>query len=138
MAPLANRPKISRGFKDFSLSFKRHPITNDLLTITNEAAIQNAVINLVRTKLGDRYFQPNLGTNIEANLFELSSAELGFKLENEINQVLKNYEPRIFVQDIQVNINDNDLEIDVVITYFIVGLETVTQTANVILKPTKA
>ena len=47
--------KISRGFRDISLSFKRHPITNDVIPLKNEDAIKKSVINLVRTKVGERF-----------------------------------------------------------------------------------
>jgi phage baseplate assembly protein W len=131
------RPKISRGFKDFSISFKKHPITNDLVVLTNESAIKNSVINLVRTRFGERFYQPFLGTSIENSIFELATAEIKFKIENEVNQVLRNHEPRIFVTDVQVNIQDDVNELDIGITYDIIGIEPRNQTVNVILKPTR-
>jgi hypothetical protein len=47
---------ISRAFKDISLSFARHPVTNDVLAIKNEDAIKKSVLNLVRTEIGERFF----------------------------------------------------------------------------------
>ncbi|WJZ47961.1 baseplate wedge subunit [Synechococcus phage DSL-LC03] len=138
MAILSNKPKISRGFKDFSFSFKKHPITNDLITISNEAAIKTSVINLVRTKLGSKFFQPEVGTTVEDSLFELANSEIIFKIENEINQVLRNYEPRIFVENIEIDVSDDDLELEVSISYLIIGIESVSQTVSMILKPTRA
>jgi phage baseplate assembly protein W len=129
--------RVSRSFKDFNISFKKHPITNDLISITNESAIKNAVINLVRTRIGERFFQNNLGTDVENSLFELQTSEIYFKLENEINQVLKNFEPRIFVNDIKVIFPDDTNEIEVKITYNIIGIESTNQQVNVILKSTR-
>jgi phage baseplate assembly protein W len=134
---MATKPKISRGFKDFSISFKKHPITNDLIVLTNESAIKNSVINLVRTRLNERFYRPFLGTNVEDSMFELSTSEIIFKLENEINQVLRNYEPRIFVTDITTNVLDDVNELDITINYDIVGIEPSRQSVNVILRPTK-
>ena len=62
---------ISRGFKDISLSFSKNPITNDILTLQNEDAIKKAVINLVRTQIGERFFNNLIGTSLEKSLFEL-------------------------------------------------------------------
>ena len=65
--------KISRGFRDISLSFKRHPITNDVIPLKNEDAIKKSVINLVRTKSGERFFNELLGTTVGDTLFDLNS-----------------------------------------------------------------
>lgn len=134
---MATKPKISRGFKDFSISFKKHPITNDLIVLSNESAIKNSVINLVRTRFNERFYQPFLGSNVEDSLFELSTSEIIFKLENEINQVLRDYEPRIFVTDIKINVLDDVNELDINIRYDIVGIEPSRQSVNVILRPTR-
>jgi len=56
--------RISRAFKDISLSFAKHPVTNDVLIIRNEDAIKKSVTNLVRTTLGERYFNPLIGTSV--------------------------------------------------------------------------
>ena len=53
--------RVSRGFKDISLSFKPHPITRDVIPLKNESAISRAVKNLVLTHLQDRPFNPFLG-----------------------------------------------------------------------------
>ena len=68
--------KISRGFRDISLSFKRHPVTNDLLPLKNEDAIKRAVQNLVRTKIGEVFFRNDIGTRITGSLFELANDDL--------------------------------------------------------------
>jgi phage baseplate assembly protein W len=129
--------KISRGFKDFSLSFKKHPITNDLIVLTNESAIKNAVINLVRTRVGEKFFNSNIGTNVNNSIFELQSVAIAIQLENEINQVLKNYEPRIFVNDIRIVFPEDSNEISISIDYDIIGIPATTQQLTTILKPTR-
>jgi hypothetical protein len=129
--------KISRGFKDFSLSFKKHPITNDLIVLTNESAIKNAVINLIRTRVGEKFFNSNIGTNVNNSIFELQSVAIAIQLENEINQVLKNYEPRIFVNDIRIVFPEDSNEISISIDYDIIGIPATTQQLTTILKPTR-
>ena len=49
-------PSISKSFKDISLSFKRHPITNDIIPLKNEDAIKRSVQNLVRINVGEVFF----------------------------------------------------------------------------------
>ena len=63
----------SKAFKDINLSFKRHPVTNDIIMLKNEDAIKRAVQNLVRTQIGERFFNTKLGTRITSSLFELAN-----------------------------------------------------------------
>jgi phage baseplate assembly protein W len=128
---------ISRAFRDISLSFKKHPITNDIVVLKNENAIKNSVINLVRTIVGERFFNNRIGTVIEDSYFELQSPEIQVQLENEIKSTLNNFEPRIDLRQVRVAfpVDSNDLEVGVV--YDIVGLSTPVQDITFILQPTR-
>jgi phage baseplate assembly protein W len=128
---------ISRAFRDISLSFKKHPITNDIVVLRNENAIKNSVINLVRTIVGERFFNNRIGTVIEDSYFELQSPEIQVQLENEIKSTLNNFEPRIDLRQVRVAfpVDSNDLEVGVV--YDIVGLSTPVQDITFILQPTR-
>lgn len=128
---------ISRKFKDISLSFVRNPVTNDIVAITNQDAIKKAVINLVRTKVGERFFNRLLGTNIDNSMFELQTPELASSLESEINTVLKNFEPRISNSTSIVTYPDDSNEINIRISYDIVGLPLPIQSIEFILQPTR-
>ena len=66
------RQRQSKAFKDISLSFKRHPVTNDILALTNEDAIKRSVRNLVETINEERFFNPLIGSQVKDSLFELS------------------------------------------------------------------
>ena len=85
----------SRAFKDINLSFKRHPVTNDVLTIRNEDAIKRSVRNIIFTILGEKPFQPNFGSVINNSLFDLNTSLNEIRVSDEIEQSLINYEPRI-------------------------------------------
>ena len=63
----------SRAFKDINLSFKRHPVTNDVVTIRDEDAIKRSVKNIVFTILGEKPFQPRFGSVVTQALFDLST-----------------------------------------------------------------
>ena len=65
--------RFSQGFKDISLSFKRHPVTNDILALKNEDAIKRSVQNLIRIQLGEVFFNELIGTRITGALFELAN-----------------------------------------------------------------
>ena len=91
---------ISRSFKDISLSFAKHPVTNDLIILKNEDAIKKSVINLVRTRLNERFFNDLLGTSVDDTLFELGDSDTFSFLEEEITTLLNNFEPRINVRSV--------------------------------------
>jgi len=129
--------RISRAFKDISLSFAKHPVTNDILVIKNEDAIKKSVTNLVRTILGERYFNPLLGTSVTRNLFEMVDEEIGIIMREEVMSVLKNFEPRIVLRDIKVIPLPDDNQINVEVEYDIVGLGFPKQNIEFLLLPTR-
>lgn len=129
--------QISRGFRDISLSFARNPVTNDILVLRNEDAIKKSVINLVKTQVGERFFNSLLGTSTNSLLFELNTIEVSSVLEGQIETVLENFEPRIRVKSITVSPIDDTNELNVVINYDIVGLPIPPQNIEFILQPTR-
>ena len=129
--------KISRAFKDISLSFKKHPVTNDVTVLRNEDAIKKSVINLTRTRINERFFNDLLGTSIVDNLFENMGSGLETALEEEISTLLKNYEPRIELNSVYVIVNADSNELSVQVDYNIVGLPIPSQTIEFLLQPTR-
>ena len=129
--------KISRGFRDLSLSFNRHPITNDLLPLRNEDAIKRAVQNLVRTKIGEVFFRNDIGTRISGALFELGNSDFIDPISTEIDTVITNFEPRVNLTNVRVDPRPDENSLDIEISYNIVGLSLPTQIINFILDPTR-
>jgi len=129
--------KISRGFKDISLSMKRHPVTNDILPLKNEDAIKRAVQNLVRIQVGEVFFNNLIGTRISGALFELATNDFVAPVKTEIETVIKNFEPRVILKSVEVDSDPDNNALDITISYDIVGLSTPTQTVTFILEPTR-
>lgn len=128
---------ISRSFKDISLSFTKHPVTNDVIVLKNEDAIKKSVINLVRTRVGERFFNTLLGSTVDNSLFELQSSVIPLSLQEEITTLLNNFEPRISLNSVYVDIPDDTNEMNVRISYNIVGLPFPQQNIEFILQPTR-
>ena len=82
----------SRTFKDINLSFKRHPVTNDVITVSDEDAIKRSVKNIIFTILGEKPFEPNFGSVISQSLFDLNTNLNEIRISDEIQQSLLNYE----------------------------------------------
>lgn len=128
---------ISRGFRDISLSFIRHPVTNDITVIKNEDAIKKSVINLVRTQINERFFNSLIGTTLGTTLFELIDQESFEFLEDEIEILLRNFEPRIELTRVFAQGQVDSNSVFVQIEYDIVGLPLPTQEIEFLLQPTR-
>ena len=129
--------QISRAFKDISLSFSRHPVTNDLVSLKNEDAVKKSVINLCRTKLNERFFNDLLGTRIEESLFDLNNDDISSVLETEIETLLENYEPRISLNDVSAVAQQDSHDLYIRIGYVITGLPFPPQNIEFLLQPTR-
>jgi phage baseplate assembly protein W len=125
--------KISRSFKDLSFNFTKNPITNDLVVLKNEESIKQSVKNLVLTQINERPFRPLLGTNTKTFLFDLGPGVAANTLIEQIERVLTNNEPRIILERIDVNAEDDSNSFEVVIEYLIVGLPPEVQNLSFIL-----
>ena len=127
----------SRAFKDINLSFKRHPVTNDLITIKNEDAIKKSVKNIIFTILGEKPYVPLFGTSINNSLFELANPLDHVRISDEIQSTLLNYEPRI--SNIQVTVSNypDSHELNATIQYDITGAASPSQTVDVLLQPAR-
>ena len=127
----------SRAFKDINLSFKRHPVTNDVVAIRNEDAIKRSVKNIIFTILGEKPFEPLFGSVINDALFDLSTNLSQVAVADEITSSLLNHEPRIADIDVTVTVAPDTNEMNCTVQYSIVGIPAPTQTVDVILFPAR-
>ena len=129
--------KISRAFKDISLSFTRHPVTNDITVLKNEDAIKKSVMNLCRTSINERFFNPLIGTRIGQSLFEINDPDIAEFLEQDIENTLNNYEPRIKVKSVNSESILDSNELNIKVEYDIGGLPLPLQNIEFLLQPSK-
>lgn len=127
----------SRRFKDISLSFKRHPVTNDVITISNEVAIKRSVRNLVETINNERPFNSLIGSEVRGSLFEPADRDILTRLELEIETSIKNFEPRVSLKTVLASHPPDSNEIAVEVIYDIIGQPLPTQSVSFILQPTR-
>ena len=127
----------SRAFKDINLSFKRHPVTNDVITIRDEDAIKRSVKNIIFTILGEKPFEPEFGSVINDSLFDLNTNLGEVRVSDEITQSLLNYEPRIDNIKVDVSIYPDSNDLNCTVQYDIVGIPAPTQTVDVLLFPAR-
>ena len=129
--------RISKTFKDISMSFKVNPLNDDLIAIKNQTAIARSLRNLVLTAPGERFFNENLGSNVNNLLFENMDDVTASSIKDEIQNTINNYEPRVKLLKTQVSPNFETLEFDVVISYEIIGIEAQPQQLSFALEPAR-
>jgi phage baseplate assembly protein W len=127
----------SRAFKDINLSFKRHPVTNDVVAIRDEDAIKRSVRNIVFTILGEKPFNPTFGSVMNDALFELNTSLNEIRISDEITSSLNRFEPRITNVVTTASVYPDSNELNCTVQYDIVGIPAPTQTVDVLLFPAR-
>ena len=129
--------RISKGFKDISMTFQVNPLNYDLIGLKNESAIARSVRNLVFTFPGERFFNENLGSKVSRSLFENMDEISASVIQDEITNTINNYEPRVNLIDVVVFPNYDENEFNVTINYRIVGIDVLPQQLSFALQPTR-
>ncbi len=129
--------RLSRGFKDISLSFQYNPLTKDIIAINNETAISRSVRNLVLTSIAETPFNYTKGSAVSKTLFENLDEISATIFQNEIKKLIEEYEPRVLVRRIIVLPNLDMNQYDIEIQYTIIGLPLPVQLISFVLTPTR-
>jgi len=129
--------RISRAFKDISLSFEPHPITNDLRVLKNEAAIRRSVRNIVQTIPTEKFFNPLFGSDVRGSLFEFVDFGTASVISDQIQISIENFEPRVDNLQVEVFPRPDQNEFEVTVIFDIIGQEFPTQEYSFLLEATR-
>jgi len=129
--------RVSKPFKDISATFQSNPLNSDIIALKNENAISRSIRNLILTKLGDKPFQPDLGSEVYESLFETLDQITASSIQQQIENTIIKYEPRIDLKDVLVNANIPNNAFDVLINYEIIGIEASRQQITFALEITR-
>lgn len=129
--------RISRAFKDISLSFEPHPVTNDLPILKNESAIRRSIRNLVETIPTERFFNSLIGSDVRSSLFGFIDVGTASIISDQIENTINNFEER--VENVRVFVDPQpDLNsFNVTVNYEIIGQDFPIQEFNFILEATR-
>ena len=129
--------RVSRGFRDISMSFEVNPITDDIIGVKNDTAISRSIRNLVLTTPGERFFNEDLGSGVSEILFDNVDDISAAVIRDEIEQTINRFEPRVELEDVKVKGDPDNNEFNVTITYNIIGIDALPQQLNFALQPTR-
>jgi phage baseplate assembly protein W len=113
-------------YKDLSLNLTPNPVTGDTPPATNENAVKKALLNLIRTPLGTKPFSPEYGTRLYDFLFSPADAETESDINEELNQCIEKFEPRVKIVSITTNMEDDGIEI--ILNYYVITISPALQT----------
>ena len=126
---------ISKSFRDFSLTFEKNAVTNDILALKNEAAIKESVKNIVLYNFYEKPFDPFFGGNIIGLLFENSTPTMELEIKNRIEQSVEIYEPRVTAVSVDVDFEPDRNELNCSVSYLILGISPKFGDISVVFKP---
>ena len=129
--------RISRAFKDISLSFDAHPITKDLQILKNENAIRRSVRNIVETIPTERFFNSLLGSEVRSSLFEFVDFGTASVIQDQIEIAINNFEDRVENLIVQVDPIPDENTFNVTVIFDIIGQEFPTQEFSFLLEATR-
>ena len=129
--------RVSRAFKDISLSFSPHPVTKDLPILKNEDAIKRSVRNVVETIPTEKFFNPDFGSDVYKSLFDFVDFGTASIIQDQIVTSINNFEPRVDNVRVEVDPRPDENQFEVTIIYDIVGQEFPTQEFTFILESTR-
>ena len=129
--------RVSRGFKDLSMTFQSNPLNGDLIAIKNVNAITRSIRNIVLTTPGEKFFDPDFGSNVSRLLFENVDDITASQIQEEIEFSISNYEPRVKLIDVQVIADNDNASFDTIITYEVIGADVPPQALEFALQSTR-
>ena len=127
---------VSQGFRDISMTFAKHPLTNDLIALKNTNAIQRSLKNIVFTYPGEKFFDPEFGSKVSRMLFEIITPLTANRIKREIEYSIDRYEPRVSLTKVKVIPNYDSNEFNVLIAYDIIGINVPAQQLDFVLQST--
>ena len=119
------------------MSFDTNPLNNDLIGLKDSSAIARSIRNIVFTQPGEKFFQPDFGSRVSESLFENVDEVSALTIRDEVRSSIINYEPRVKLNNVNVNLNPDENEINLSITYEIVGVDIPPQQLDFVLLPTR-
>ena len=129
--------RVKQEFKDISMSFETNPLNDDLIALKNTTAIARSIRNIVFTRPGEKFFEPNFGSKITESLFENIDEVSALAIRDEIDFSIREFEPRVEVERVRVTPDFENNEMNATIVYRIVGIDIPPQQLDFVLLPTR-
>ena len=125
------------SYRDINITFKKHPVTDDLVVSKDASAINQAIVSLLLPNKGARLMNPKYGSDIRSYLFEPMDFGTANQIKNNIRDTIETFEPRIRVLQISATPNFDANGFDINMTYIVIGTDTPPVTVDFFLSRTR-
>jgi len=95
--------KKQEFYSDFMNNFVKHPVTNTLAKLTNEESVKQSIRNLILTNVGERMFEPDVGSTVNNALFEPNDFVSKDMMAQSINYAINTFEPRARLLSVKID-----------------------------------
>ena len=129
--------RVSKGFKDISMTFQSNPLNDDLIVIKNENAIARSLRNIVFTLPGEKFFDESFGSRITESLFDNIDEITAAIIVDEIRESINRYEPRVKLDSVKAYPDFDNNGFDVIVTYDVIGAEIPRQELQFVLQSSR-
>jgi len=110
---------LTNIYSDLDLTFAPQPVTGDVSLVLDSRAVISSVRNLLLTNFYERLWQPGLGSNMTALLFEPMTGITATSISREISDVINNFEPRVNLNEVNVTSDEINNGYNVSLSFFI-------------------
>jgi phage baseplate assembly protein W len=129
--------RVSKSFKDISMSFQTNPLNSDIIALKNANAIARSIRNIVFTMQGEKFFDNIFGSGVKKLLFDNIDEITASSIKDEIENSIINYEPRVELIDVISSPDYENNGIDITIIYRIIGADVQPQQLEFVLLPNR-
>ena len=129
--------RVSQGFRDVSMSFKKNPLNDDLILLKNANAIARSIKNIVFTFPGEKPFNETFGSRVSRLLFDNFDDLTASNIKDEIESSIRRFEPRVRLRSVRTKPDFEGNAFDVQIIYDIIGADVPAQQLEFVLQPTR-
>jgi phage baseplate assembly protein W len=120
MATISAQVNLTNNlFSDFDFNFTQLPGTLDVAKKNNAEAIKQSIRNIILTNNFERPFDPNFGSQVSQLLFNNWTPLSKISLQRVIEDAIRNYEPRVILDEVIVNDRSQNNAIDITINFTI-------------------
>lgn len=112
-------------YTDLDLLFAPNPTTGDINPLRDIESIKRSIKNLILTNYNERPFQPEIGSGINALLFEPADPITVHEIEQTVKRTIANFEPRVILLAVNATSNPDDYSYLIDISFQIISNEQV-------------
>ena len=92
--------------------------------LSGKEDVQSSIEIILKTGIGERIMRPDFGAHMEKLLFEPLNLTLQTRMKSIVENALVQFEPRVFINEVRLEADQNEGLVRIYIDYTIEGTNT--------------